>query len=65
MAACGAVQTPALLWRSGFRSPSGMLGRNLTLHPNAKVVAFFDEDVYGWKGCTRPTRCGSSWTAVP
>jgi len=50
VAACGAVQTPALLWRSGFRSPSGMLGRNLTLHPNAKVVAFFDEDVYGWKG---------------
>jgi len=50
VAACGAVQTPALLWRSGFRSSSGMLGRNLTLHPNAKVVAFFDEDVYGWIG---------------
>ncbi|MFL5732924.1 MAG: FAD-dependent oxidoreductase [Chloroflexia bacterium] len=50
IAACGAVQTPALLWRSGFRSPSGQLGRNLTLHPNAKVVALFDEDVYGWQG---------------
>jgi choline dehydrogenase-like flavoprotein len=50
IAACGAVQTPALLWRSGFRSPSGQLGRNLTLHPNAKVVALFDEPVYGWQG---------------
>ncbi len=50
VSSCGAIQTPALLWRSGFRSPSGQLGRNLTLHPNAKVVALFDEDVYGWHG---------------
>lgn len=48
--ACGALQTPALLRRSGFRSPSKELGRNLTLHPNAKVVALFDEEVEGWKG---------------
>jgi choline dehydrogenase-like flavoprotein len=46
----GAVQTPALLARSGLRSASGQLGRNLTLHPNAKVIAFFDEEVTGWKG---------------
>ena len=46
----GAVQTPALLLRSGIRSPSGQLGRNLTLHPNAKVVAMFDERVAGWEG---------------
>jgi len=50
IAACGAVQTPALLWRSGFRSPSGQLGRNLSLHPNAKIVALFDSEVYGWQG---------------
>jgi choline dehydrogenase-like flavoprotein len=50
VAAGGAVQTPALLARSGLRSPSGQLGRNLTLHPNAKVIALFDEDVTGWKG---------------
>jgi hypothetical protein len=48
--ACGALQTPALLGRSGFRSPSGMLGRNLSLHPNAKVLAVFDEEVRGWEG---------------
>jgi choline dehydrogenase-like flavoprotein len=46
----GAVQTPALLARSGVRSRSGQLGRNLTLHPNAKVIAFFDEPVDGWQG---------------
>jgi choline dehydrogenase-like flavoprotein len=46
----GAIQTPVLLLRSGVKSPSGQIGRNLALHPNAKVVAVFDEDVYGWKG---------------
>ncbi|MCA8922218.1 MAG: GMC family oxidoreductase [Planctomycetes bacterium] len=47
---CGAVQTPNLLLRSGLRSPSGRIGHGLTLHPNTKVVALFDEDVEGWKG---------------
>jgi choline dehydrogenase-like flavoprotein len=46
----GAVQTPALLARSGLRSASGQLGRNLYLHPNAMVIAYFDEDVTGWHG---------------
>jgi choline dehydrogenase-like flavoprotein len=50
VAAGGAVQTPALLARSGLRSRSGQLGRNLSLHPNAKVIAFFDEEVIGWHG---------------
>jgi choline dehydrogenase-like flavoprotein len=48
VAAGGAVQTPALLMRSGIRHPR--LGRDLTLHPNAGVVAFFDEEVLGWQG---------------
>lgn len=46
----GGIQTPALLLRSGVRAPSGRLGRNLSLHPNAKVVAIFDRNVEGWKG---------------
>ncbi|MBV9204204.1 MAG: GMC family oxidoreductase [Actinobacteria bacterium] len=50
IAAGGAVQTPALLLRSGLRSASGQLGRNLALHPNAVVTAFFDQDVAGWRG---------------
>jgi len=50
VAACGAIHTPALLVRSGFRSPSGQLGKNLAMHPNVKVVAIFDEPITGWKG---------------
>jgi choline dehydrogenase-like flavoprotein len=46
----GAIQTPALLMRSGLRSVSGQLGRNLSVHPNAMVTAFFDTDVTGWHG---------------
>src|SRR5262249_57311119 len=48
--AAGSIHTPALLLRSGIGAPAGQIGRNLTLHPNAKVVATFDEDVEGWKG---------------
>jgi choline dehydrogenase-like flavoprotein len=46
----GAIQTPALLTRSGLRPASGQLGRNLSVHPNAVVTAFFDQDVRGWQG---------------
>jgi choline dehydrogenase-like flavoprotein len=48
--AAGAIQTPALLLRSGVRSPSNRIGYNLTIHPNAAVAAIFDEAVEGWKG---------------
>jgi len=48
--ACGAVQTPALLLRSGIRSPSRQIGGNLYLHPGASVTAVFDEKVDGWQG---------------
>jgi choline dehydrogenase-like flavoprotein len=48
--AAGSIQTPALLARSGFNSPSGQLGRNLSMHPNSKIVALFEESVRGWRG---------------
>jgi choline dehydrogenase-like flavoprotein len=48
--AAGAVQTPLLLLRSGVRTPSGQVGRNLTLHPGAAVTAVFDDVVDGWRG---------------
>ncbi len=48
--ACGSIQSPCLLRRSGFKSSSPHLGKNLTMHPNAKVVGIFDEDVFGWHG---------------
>ena len=44
----GAIQTPALLQRSGLRSPA--LGRHLALHPGLAVAALFDDPVVGWKG---------------
>jgi choline dehydrogenase-like flavoprotein len=50
ISACGAIHTPALLWRSGFRSPSGLLGKRMSMHPNVKVVALFDQPVRGWEG---------------
>ncbi|EWT03388.1 oxidoreductase [Intrasporangium oryzae NRRL B-24470] len=46
----GAIQTAALLLRSGVQPPSGQLGRNLSVHPGAGVAAVFDEVVEGWKG---------------
>jgi choline dehydrogenase-like flavoprotein len=50
VSSCGAIHTPALLARSGLRSRSGRLGHNLSLHPNVKIIAIFDEDVSGWRG---------------
>ncbi len=46
----GAFGTPELLLRSGVRSPSGELGRNLRIHPACWVGARFDEEVRGWDG---------------
>lgn len=38
----GAVQTPALLRRSGV---TGLVGRTLRLHPMVKLIAEFDEEI--------------------
>ncbi len=46
----GAIQTPTLLLRSKIRSPSKRLGHNLALHPNIKLSAIFDRDIFGWQG---------------
>ena len=45
---CGALQTPALLLRSGLGNPN--VGRHLHLHPVTGVSALFDEDVKPWTG---------------
>lgn len=50
--ACGAVQTPLLLQRSGL-GRRGPLGKNFLCHPNAKVVAVYPFDVEGWKGVSQ------------
>jgi choline dehydrogenase-like flavoprotein len=46
--ACGALQTPALLRRSGLSNE--YLGRHLRLHPVTAVFGVFDEELRPWEG---------------
>jgi choline dehydrogenase-like flavoprotein len=46
--AAGAIETPALLLRSGVEHRE--LGRNLHLHPTTAVAGRYDEPVRGWLG---------------
>lgn len=48
VAACGTLQTPLLLLRSGLRNPE--IGRNLYLHPVILTSAVFDDDIKPWEG---------------
>src|SRR5439155_7234417 len=43
VAACGALQTPALLRRSGLTNPA--IGMGLRLHPATAVFGVFDEEI--------------------
>lgn len=51
--ACGAIQTPALLLKHKLGRPSGLLGNNLTCHPNVKVMALYPFDVRSWQGMSQ------------
>jgi len=46
--ACGAVESPALLLRSGIGGPA--VGKNLRLHPAFLVMGTYDDPVEGWRG---------------
>jgi choline dehydrogenase-like flavoprotein len=48
IAACGALQTPALLRRSGLANPN--IGKHLRLHPATAVWGVFDEEIRPWEG---------------
>lgn len=48
VAAAGALETPALLLRSGLRMPA--LGKNLFLHPTTAVAGVYPETVRTWEG---------------
>jgi choline dehydrogenase-like flavoprotein len=49
--ACGgAIQTPILLQRSGLAKKNPLVGKNLFIHPNAKAIGIFDEEIKGWQG---------------
>jgi choline dehydrogenase-like flavoprotein len=46
--AAGALESPAILLRSGLRHPA--LGRNLYLHPATSVIGRFAGDIAAWSG---------------
>jgi long-chain-alcohol oxidase len=48
VAACGSIETPALLRRSGLDSSE--LGRNLHLHPVGGAFGVFDDEIRPWEG---------------
>jgi choline dehydrogenase-like flavoprotein len=49
VAACGAIETPPLLRRSGVGRHL-RLGRNLSIHPALGVAGAFAEPVFAWRG---------------
>jgi choline dehydrogenase-like flavoprotein len=53
----GAINSPALLLRSGAPDPHGLLGKRTFLHPTAGGVALFDHDVAGWAGAPLSVFC--------
>ncbi len=48
VAACGAIHTPALLFRSGLRNEN--IGRHLHLHPVSNVCGVLEEEIRPWEG---------------
>ena len=48
--AAGAIESPALLQRSGHPDPHGTIGRGLVLHPSLGIVGLFDHDVDAGNG---------------
>ncbi len=48
VAACGALETPALLLRSGLGGP--VVGHHLTLHPTGAIFGTYAEEQHAWWG---------------
>lgn len=46
--ACGAVESPALLLRSGIGGPA--TGKHLRLHPAFAVMGAYPDEIRGWEG---------------
>ncbi len=46
----GAIYTPVILKRNGIGRHNNMVGKNLRIHPAAKVMGYFDEELSSWYG---------------
>jgi choline dehydrogenase-like flavoprotein len=46
----GAIASPDLLLRSRIANRSGLVGRNLHLHPSVIAAGIFDEEVHAYRG---------------
>jgi len=46
--ACGSIESPGLLMRSGIGGPA--VGKHLRLHPAYLVPGVYDEPIEGWRG---------------
>jgi choline dehydrogenase-like flavoprotein len=46
--ACGSLESPALLLRSGIGGPA--VGQNLHLHPCTAVIGLYGQDLEAWRG---------------
>jgi choline dehydrogenase-like flavoprotein len=53
--ACGAIESPALLLRSGIGGPA--VGKHLRLHPVALVVGVYEQPIEGWVGQIQSALC--------
>ncbi|MBT9148206.1 MAG: putative GMC-type oxidoreductase [Syntrophomonadaceae bacterium] len=51
--AAGAVQTPFLLLSNRIANSSGMVGKNLRIHPSTGSLAIFPERLYGARGTSQ------------
>jgi choline dehydrogenase-like flavoprotein len=58
---CGAVNSPALLLRSGFGPELPALGRYLTLHPALILVAEHDRPITNFVGHPKSFYCDEFW----
>ncbi len=53
--ACGSLESPALLMRSGIGGPA--VGQNLRLHPSSVVGGAYGDDQRGWWGAPQAGLC--------
>lgn len=47
---CGTLYTPLVLMKNKLANSSGMVGKNLAIHPASMSWALFDESIEGWNG---------------